>query len=108
MAPEIRPESGRLAVAGVVLDVELCEVEVDGVAHHLTPKECRLLATLMEHAGQVLTREFLMERVWETTYAEDTQTLEVHISWLRAKIEVDRSHPLRIQTVRKVGYRFVG
>lgn len=108
MSPETRPEPGRLAVAGVVLDVEVREVEVDDEVHHLTPKECRLLAVLMQHAGQVLTREFLMEAVWDTTYAGDTRTLEVHISWLRAKIEVDRSHPLRIQTVRKVGYRFVG
>lgn len=124
MPPEVHPESGRrvppepnrkagpkrgrLAVAGVMLDIEAREVEVHGETHHLTPKECRLLQVLMEHAGEVLTREFLMEEVWETTYTGDMRTLEVHISWLRAKIEEDRSNPLRIQTVRKVGYRFVG
>ncbi len=108
MPPDARPERGRLEVAGVVLRVSEREVEVGGEKHHLTPKECRLLQVLMEHAGQTLSREFLMEEVWETTYTGNMQTLEVHISWLRAKIEEDRSHPLRIQTVRKVGYRFVG
>ncbi|MFQ5857153.1 MAG: winged helix-turn-helix domain-containing protein [Anaerolineae bacterium] len=104
----VRPARGLLTVAGVVLNVEAREVEVHGETHHLTPKECRLLKVLMENAGETRTRESLMEEVWETTYTGDMRTLEVHISWLRAKIEEDRSNPLKIQTVRKVGYRFVG
>jgi len=71
---------------GLVLNPTGQEVTVDGQAHHLTPKECRLLATLMQHAGQVLTREFLMQEVWDTHYAGDTRTVEVHIAWLRKKL----------------------
>ncbi len=104
----VDPEHKRLIAAGIVLDVTEREVEAHGEVYHLTPKECRLLEVLMEHAGQTLTREFLMREVWETTFTGDMRTLEVHISWLRAKIEVDRSNPTMIQTVRKVGYRFVG
>lgn len=97
-----------MRVAGVTLYVAERKVEAHGVTHHLTPKECRLLQAIMEHAGEVLTREFLMQEVWETSYTGDMRTLEVHLSWLRAKIEEERGNPLRIQTVRKVGYRFVG
>lgn len=116
MPPSTRRHSGQedhseldlLVVAGVALNVAAREVEAHGKTHHLTPKECALLETLMNHAGKALRREFLMEEVWETTYTGDMRTLEVHISWLRGKVEQDRSNPQRIQTIRKVGYRFVG
>ncbi len=96
-----------LELDGLVLDQAGQEVTVNGIAHHLTPKECRLLATLIQHAGQVLTREFLMQEVWDTHYTGDTRTIEVHIAWLRRKIEEDTSNPQRILTVRGVGYMFV-
>jgi len=60
----------------------------------------------MQHAGQVLTREFLMQEVWDTHYTGDTRTVEVHIAWLRRKIEEDTGSPQRILTVRGVGYMF--
>ena len=91
---------------GLVLDQAGQEVTVNGQAHHLTPKECRLLGTFMQHAGQVLTREFLMQEVWDTHYTGDTRTIEVHIAWLRSKIEEDTGNPQRILTVRGVGYMF--
>ena len=91
---------------GLVLDQAGQAVIINGQAHHLTPKECRLLAVLMQHAGQILTREFLMQEVWETHYTGDTRTIEVHIAWLRSKIEEDTSNPQRILTVRGVGYMF--
>lgn len=106
MPPKDRPEPEVFAIAGVVLNVTAREVEAHGKTHHLTPKECRLLQVLMEHAGQTVQYELIMEEVWETSYTGDMRTLQVHISWLRTKIEEDRSHPMRIQTVRKVGYRF--
>ncbi len=108
MPPKDQPGSKRLTVAGVILDVAAQEVEAHGKTHHLTPKECRLLEVLMENAGEIVSYQVLMERVWDTSYIDDIGTLQVHISWLRTKIEKDRSSPLRIQTVRKVGYRFVG
>ena len=73
---------------------------------HLTPKECRLLHLLMEYADEVLSRGTIMKEVWETDYLGDTRTLDVHIRWLREKLEDDPSHPRFIITVRGVGYRF--
>ena len=73
---------------------------------HLTPKECGLLHLLMEHADEVLSRGIIMKEVWETDYLGDTRTLDVHIRWLREKLEDDPSYPRFIITVRGVGYRF--
>jgi DNA-binding response OmpR family regulator len=74
----------------------------------LSPKEFDLLAELMRHRGLVLSRDLLLERVWGYDYYGDTRTVDVHIRWLREKIERDPSHPEMIQTVRGVGYRFEG
>lgn len=71
---------------------------------HLTPKQCDLLATLMQRPNQVLSRRDLMGRIWDTEYLGDTRTLDVHIRWLREKIEVDPTQPRFLQTRRKVGY----
>ncbi len=77
-----------------------------GAELSLTPKEFSLLAELMRHRGAVLTRDLLLNRVWGYDYHGDTRTVDVHVRWLREKIEDDPSHPLRIQTVRGLGYRF--
>jgi DNA-binding response OmpR family regulator len=74
----------------------------------LAPKEFELLAILMRHAGAVLTRDLLLTRVWGDDYLGDTRTVDVHIRWLREKIEEDPSNPERIITLRGVGYRFEG
>jgi DNA-binding response OmpR family regulator len=60
----------------------------------------------MQHAGEVLNRGTIMKEVWETDYLGDTRTLDVHIRWLREKLEDDPSHPQYIVTVRGIGYRF--
>ena len=57
--------------------------------HHLTPMECRLLQTFMTYPGRVMSRKFLMRKVWKTEYLGDTRTLEVHVCWLRNKTEKD-------------------
>jgi DNA-binding response OmpR family regulator len=74
----------------------------------LNPQECRLLTVLMAHEGEVLTRAFLMQEAWGWKIEERTQarTLEVHIHWLRRKLEANPRHPQLIRTVRRVGYRF--
>jgi DNA-binding response OmpR family regulator len=77
-----------------------------GVELSLTPKEFSLLAELMRHRGAVLTRDLLLNRVWGYDYQGDTRTVDVHVRWLREKIEADPSRPQRIQTVRGLGYRF--
>ena len=71
----------------------------------LTPKEARLLAVLMQHPGQVVNRATLMQEVWQTDYLGDTRTLDVHICWLRKKLEDDPTHPQLLLTQRGVGYQ---
>jgi DNA-binding response OmpR family regulator len=74
----------------------------------LAPREFELLATLMRNQGAVLTRDLLLSSVWGDDYIGDTRTVDVHIRWLRQKIEADPSNPTLIETVRGMGYRFEG
>ena len=106
MAPIKRPPSV-MELDDLVLHQARQEVIVNGKAYHLTPKECQLLATFMQHPGKILTREFLMREVWETDFTDDMRTVVVHVSWLRKKIEEDPSRPQLIQTVRGMGYVFM-
>jgi DNA-binding response OmpR family regulator len=77
---------------------------VNGRQEHLTPMTARLLAYLMTHPGQLLSRRVLMRQIWETDYVGDTRTLQVHICWVRKALGEDRRS--LVQTVRDVGYRF--
>ena len=74
----------------------------------LKPKEYELLVFFAVHRGHTLSREFILERVWGWEYIGDTRTVDVHVSWLRNKIEADPAHPIRILTVRGGGYLFDG
>jgi two-component system OmpR family response regulator len=74
----------------------------------LTPKEFDLLVFLMRNRGRVFSRDHLLDKVWGYDYAGDTRTVDVHIRWLRQKIEFDPAHPRYIATVRGVGYKFEG
>jgi two-component system alkaline phosphatase synthesis response regulator PhoP len=76
----------------------------DSASIKLFPKEAHLLAVLMQHPGQVVSRATLMREVWQTEYLGDTRTLDVHICWLRQKLEEDPSHPQLLLTQRGVGY----
>ena len=78
----------------------------DGERVPLKPKVFELLAYLLRHPGQVLTREQLLEHVWGYDYAGETRTVDVHIHWLRAAIEPDPAEPVYLHTVRGVGYVF--
>jgi len=69
-------------------------------------KEFEILSLLMSHIGKVITRERLFDEVWGTDWLGDTRTLDVHMSWLRAKLETDPTNPVYLQTIRGVGYRF--
>ena len=93
-------------VADLTLDLSRREIEGCNGNNKLTPKECELLALFMSYPGRVLSRKLLMKEVWETDFLDDTRTLEVHICWLRKKIEEDPRNPRRLRTVRGVGYRF--
>lgn len=71
----------------------------------MTPKQCALLEMLMLNHGKTVSRRDIMQLIWETSYLEDTRTLDVHVRWLRERIEPDPSSPIYLQTVRGVGYR---
>jgi len=92
----------------VVLDIGRHLVTVRGKEVALSPKEFDLLRVLMSHPGRVLGRDYLLNQVWGEDFFGDTRTLDVHIRWLREKIESDPSNPTYIQTVHGVGYRFQG
>ena len=111
LSADIKPVRKKVAppmlrIDGIALDTERRLLIKGRQVCKLTPKECRLLKVLMTHAGKVLTRKFLMKEVWETDYCGDTGTLEVHVRWLREKIEEEPSSPRYLRTVRGVGYRF--
>ena len=84
------------------------EVSLDEQALSLKPKEYELLLFLARHQGQVLSRDLILERVWGWEFYGGTRTVDVHVRWLRSKIEPDASNPVRIITVRGAGYRFEG
>lgn len=100
------PSKRSLKVGDVHLDVEKQIVTCGEKRTRLTPRLTRLLAVLMEHAGEVVERKALFAQVWETNYTDDTRTLDVHISWLRRAVEPDPLHPRYIKTVRGAGYLF--
>lgn len=87
------------------LDTERRRVRCLGKNSKLTPRLVTLLQILMEHHGEVVERENLFKKVWETDYTGDTRTLDVHISWLRRAIELDPLKPKFLKTIRGVGYR---
>lgn len=95
-----------LRVGDITVDALKRQVQRGGRIEHLTPKQFKLLELLMGHDGEVLNRGMIMKQVWETDYLGDTRTLDVHIRWLREKLEDDPGHPHYIVTVRGVGYRF--
>jgi len=74
----------------------------------MKPKEYELLLFFAQHHRQMLSREFILERVWGWDYIGDSRTVDVHVRWLREKIEPDPASPTRIVTVRGAGYRFEG
>jgi DNA-binding response OmpR family regulator len=90
------------------IDLTRREVRLSEQIVPLKPKEFDLLVFLAQHPGQVLSREYVLEKVWGWDYIGDSRTVDVHIRWLREKIEPDPAVPRRILTVRGAGYRFDG
>lgn len=98
----------KLQSGDVLLDLVGHRALRDGKNLNLPPKEFDLLAELIRHKGAVLTRDLLLQRVWGFDFEGDSRTVDVHIRWLREKIEEDPGKPQRIETVRGIGYRFSG
>lgn len=90
------------------IDIGRREIRVDDIVKNLKPKEFDLLYYLVKHKNQVLTRDHILESVWGWEYIGDSRTVDVHVRWLREKIENDPSTPQKIITVRGTGYRFEG
>ncbi|MBM3691891.1 MAG: response regulator transcription factor [Actinobacteria bacterium] len=100
------PADEQIVIDDIRVDVARHEVMVRGDLVALPLKEFELLELLMTNAGRVLTRDVLIDRIWGPNYFGDTKTLDVHVKRLRAKIEDDPAQPVRIVTVRGVGYRY--
>jgi len=96
-----------IRVGGVAIDLTRHTVSVDGRDVILTPSEFRLLLLLADEPERVFTRDQIMEHLWQTPYVGDTRACDAHVSNLRRKIERDHAHPMRIVTVREVGYKLV-
>jgi DNA-binding response OmpR family regulator len=95
-----------LTAGDLRLDVAARRAVRGGRTIALAPREFDLLALLMRHRGAVMSRDLLLARVWGDDFVGDARTVDVHIRWLRQKLEQDPSQPVLIQTVRGVGYRF--
>ena len=93
-------------LGGVQVDLAGHRVLRDGVQLPVRPKAFDLLAFLLRQPGQAFTRDQLLQQVWGYDYAGDTRTVDVHVRWLREKLEEDAANPKLIQTVRGVGYVF--
>lgn len=108
MEYQATPKTTQIQIGDVRLDLAAHKVYKRDQELTLTQKEYDLLHTLMSHAGQVVSRAELLDKVWGVDWLGDTRTLDVHIRWVREKVEEDPSQPRYIQTVRGVGHRFAG
>jgi two-component system response regulator VicR len=95
-----------IQIRDIVLDLDTRQVTKNGAALSLRYKEFELLSLLVIHAGEVVSRAEIFDQIWGTDWLGDMRTLDVHIRWLREKLEDDPGNPKLIQTVRGVGYRF--
>ena len=101
------PAPNELVVGDIRVELDSRQVYKGGELLQLRYKEFELLSLLLNRAGDVVTCAELFDKIWGTDWLGDTRTLDVHIRWLREKIEEDPSQPRYIQTVRGVGYRMV-
>jgi DNA-binding response OmpR family regulator len=97
-----------LTAGDLTIDVPKRAVLKDGTQVALKPKEFELLSFFARNRGRAYTREQLLNQIWGYDYAGDTRTVDVHIRWLRQKIETEPDQPTRLITIRGVGYRFDG
>lgn len=91
---------------GIIINFDRREVLISDKKIDLTLKEFELLEILVKNRGKILTRETLLDKIWGYEYVGETRTVDVHIRYLRKKIEVDDKNPKFIETIRGVGYRF--
>lgn len=99
------PGRGILHAGSLSIDLERHIVSRNGVDVTLSPKEFDLLAFLARNPRRAFSRDYLLDKVWGYEYGGDTRTVDVHVRWLRQKIEEDPGHPVMLLTVRGVGYK---
>ena len=102
------PSANVLISGDLELDPSSHTVKLNNIDLDLKPREFDLLALLMARKGKVYTRHEILDRLWGQDYIGDTRTVDVHVRWLREKVEPDPGNPERIVTIRGVGYRFQG
>lgn len=107
-APNRQVDAQSLVVGDIRLDLRGRRVYRREEEVQLSSKEFDLLVELVRNRGAVLSRDLLLSRIWGYDYIAESRTVDVHVRWLRQKIEDDPSNPSRIVTVRGVGYRFEG
>jgi DNA-binding response OmpR family regulator len=100
------PEAEIVSSGDLTIDVRKRTVSRDGVGLALKPKEFELLSFFARNPGKAFTRDQLLNQIWGYDFAGDTRTVDVHVRWLRQKIEDEPERPTRVITVRGVGYRF--
>lgn len=89
----------------ILLNIATRTVQTPNGEYTMTPKQCALLQMLMTRHNSVVKRSDIMNLIWDTSYLDDTRTLDVHIRWLRERIEPDPSNPIYLETIRGTGYR---
>lgn len=102
----VEPESNILVFGDLTADFEKREILIKDKKLDLTLKEFELLEILIRNKGKILTRDTLLDKIWGYEYIGETRTVDVHIRYLRKKIEEDDKNPKLIETIRGVGYRF--
>ena len=102
----VEPESNVLVFGDLTADFDKREILVKDKKLELTLKEFELLEILIRNKGKILTRDTLLDKIWGYEYIGETRTVDVHIRYLRKKIEADDKNPKLIETIRGVGYRF--
>lgn len=94
------------ATLGMTIDTDKRSVSINGTEVRLSRKEFEVLALMVTHPGRVFERSVLLERVWGGEAVVDERTVDVHIRWLREKIEPEPSKPVHLLTLRGIGYKF--
>lgn len=106
--PLAKTPDATLVFGNLAIDQNRREVRLDDTVLRLKPKEFELLLFLARHEGMALSRDLILERVWGWSYDGNSRTVDVHVRWLREKIEAAPGSASRIVTVRGIGYRFDG
>ena len=107
-ASNLPTDSETYAAGDLEVDVTAHIAKLDGIELNMKPREFELLALLISNKRRAFTRDKILEQLWGYDYIGDVRTVDVHVRWLREKIENDPAYPSKITTIRGVGYRFDG